>query len=287
MDIRKINEELDKLFEGDVVSFLDYKKRKEQPEDVDTFNLNEINIEIKDIKVLWAEGSHENPWFKSNEVLSYEVFQDRVYQYDYILHTLNNGYDKVKYEANILLNGELDTYTGRVDLGDGRDYVNIIKNMKQFIKEETGEDVNIVNTEAPYKDVEYRKAYELYKKNNPQEQEQIDTPKPVANPKKSAEEVEVGDILYCIWGYSMTIAQFYKVISRTKSSVKLRELESRIVSGDGWQGTCVPTDEEKDNQYVDGKSLRIKSYSEGMVCRINDHSCYYWDGTPKSFDRLD
>ena len=110
----------------------------------------------------------------------------------------------------------------------------------------------------------------------------------IVSQSSTPQEVEVGDILECNWGYSMSLVDYYKVIERKKASIKLAKLETKIVSGDGGRGTCIPTDKTKPDQYVDGKLFRIGyKYDNKVVCSVNGHSCYYWDGKPGSFDTWD
>ena len=298
MKIKQINEAIEKFLEGEVISFTDFKRKKElnKPErdlpDVDSFTQpsNEIQIHIDRIKVLWAEGPIAMPWFKPDEILPYDEFQDRVYEYDYIIKNSEQGYDKVKYEAAITVNGEPDTYTGRVDMGDGRDYVDIIKNMKHFIKEATDTDVTITNLPTPYNINKYKKSLEKRNSNNiTEEPSNLATAKDYSEFKtKTGKDVEVGDILVCSWGYSMTLVDFYKVIERKKSSIKLAKLENKYVSGNSMQGQVVPTTNVKPDNNVDGKLFRVGvKWSSEIVCKINGNYAYYWDGKPEHFNTLD
>ena len=106
--------------------------------------------------------------------------------------------------------------------------------------------------------------------------------------RKDPQDVQVGDILSMTWGYSMTIVDYYKVIERKKSSIRLAALNTVNITGDGWSGTCIPgTEIVKDNN-VDGKLFRIGTkWSNEIVCRINGHGVYYWDGKPDAYDRND
>ena len=126
-------------------------------------------------------------------------------------------------------------------------------------------------------------------------QEDVGKDLPAKNYKKNPMDVEVGDILVCVWGYSMRLVDYYRVISKTKSSIKLEKLEGRRITDDGWTGTEVPTDKVEKDDRVDGKSFRIippeKQYmfdvDDWNVCKINGNYVEFWDGKPRHFDTLD
>ena len=58
----------------------------------------------------------------------------------------------------------------------------------------------------------------------------------------SAQNVQVGDIFRCGWGYSMSLNDFYQVISKKGNKVTVREIASEYVEGDwmGGQVKCIP-----------------------------------------------
>ena len=57
-------------------------------------------------------------------------------------------------------------------------------------------------------------------------------------------DIHVDDIVYTSWGYSMTLVDFYKVISVGPKSIRIRELESKVVSGDGMVGNIAPIEDK-------------------------------------------
>ena len=294
MDIKKLNEEIEKFLEGEVISFMDYKRQKAADKitadvfkDVDTFKTN-INIEIQSIKVKWFEKFGGFDIFEEGETYDFNHFQDLVYLADYICRERDDIL-KLAYIANITLNGQEDTYEGRLYLGEGVKAVNVINNMKNFIEESTQEKINILNKQPEYNSNKYDKEATNYI--NKEEVEQINTNLATAKDygaNKTPQDVEVGDILMSSWGYSMSLVDFYKVIERKKSSIKLVNLKDKVVDGDGMSGKVVPTTETEKDQYVDGKLFRIGTkWSKDVVCQVNGHSVVYWNGKPQTFDKWD
>ena len=290
MDIKKLNEELKVLLEGDVVSFYRFKRQKEAEK-----NLNEaIHIDIKKIKIRWCETAFGIRFFKDNEGMSYEDFQKRVYVADYFLQSYE-GYCKCAYTAIIEMqegpHGEPEetTYDGRVDLGDGQQYVNLMVNMEQFINESTGKAVFFDNVPVIMKDSEIESLSKIYKtpykepEKNVADVSQNSLIKDYSNNEtKTAQDVEVGDILYVSWGYDMTIVDFYRVTERKKASIKLETLAHKFTPE---QDEVVPIDKVIPNDKVDGKLFRLSKHYG--VCQINGHIARYWNGKPKYYNTMD
>lgn len=290
MNIKKLNEELRALLEGDVVSFADFKRRKEAEK-----NLNEaIHIDIKKIKIRWCESAFGNVFFKDGEEMSYEEFQTKVYAADYFLQSYE-GYCKCAYTAIIEMQegpyGEPEetTYDGRVDLGDGQQYVNLMVNMEQFINESTGKAVFFDNVPVIMKDSEIESLSKMYKtpykepEKNVADVSQNSLIKDYSNNEtKTAQDVEVGDILYVSWGYDMTIVDFYRVTERKKASIKLETLAHKFTPE---QDEVVPIDKVIPNDKVDRKLFRLSKHYG--VCQINGHIARYWNGKPKYYNTMD
>ena len=290
MNIKKLNEEFRKLLEGDVVSFADFKRQKEAEK-----NLNEaIHIDIKKIKIRWCESAFGNVFFKDGEEMSYEEFQTKVYAADYFLQSYE-GYCKCAYTAIIEIqegpHGEPEetTYDGRVDLGDGQQYVNLMVNMEQVINKTTGKSVFFDNVPVHISQEKIKELAKIYKDPN-KKQDDVDKQDIKNNTNninkdysnggtKKPQDVEVGDILYASWGYDMTIVDFYKVIERKPKSVKLQKLEGKRTH-DG----IVPTETPTADNNVDGKIFRIGSYA---VCSIGYKNLYYYNGVPKDYSDWD
>ena len=118
---------------------------------------------------------------------------------------------------------------------------------------------------------------------------------------KTAADIQVGDIYFCSWGATMLLANFYKVVKRTKCFVTLRELDTVEKGDDQFTGTSVPLDTFVDSSSVydderfvdaDGKVYAQRTvkvdpkgspnlwYKKFMCCRP-------WDGQPKPYDHCD
>lgn len=290
MDIKKLNEELKAILEGDVVSFVDFKRQKEAEK-----NLNEaIHIDIKKIKIRWCETAFGIRFFKDDEEMSYEDFQKRVYVADYFLQSYE-GYCKCAYTAIIEMqegpHGEPEetTYDGRVDLGDGQQYVNLMVNMEQFINESTGKAVFFDNVPVTMTDAHIKALAKMYKAPYKEPEKNIGDPSQNSlvkdysnNETKTAQDVEVGDILYVSWGYDMTIVDFYRVIEKKKASIKLECLAHKFTPE---QDEVVPIDKVIPNDKVDGKLFRLSKHYG--VCQINGHIARYWNGKPKYYNTMD
>ena len=288
MNIKKLNEELRALLEGDVVSFMDFKRQKEAEKNLkDAFQIN-----IKKITIKWCETAFGIRFFKDNEEMSYEDFQKRVYVADYFLQQ-NKGYCKCAYIADIDLteNGktEEETYEGRIYLGEGKENVNLLVNMEQFINESTGKSVFFDNVPVIMKDSEIESLSKMYKtpykepEKNVADVSQNSLIKDYSNNEtKTAQDVEVGDILYVSWGYDMTIVDFYRVIERKKASIKLETLAHKFTPE---QDEVIPIDKVIPNDKVDGKLFRLSKHYG--VCQINGHIARYWNGKPKYYNTMD
>lgn len=97
-------------------------------------------------------------------------------------------------------------------------------------------------------------------------------------------QLEVGDVLYCSWGYNMTHADFYRVTKLVgKQSVEVEELSKETVDGDGWSGHHKPV--------LEGKGSPVKGsfrVTNGSTIKVG-YSQYArkWDGRPKYFNTMD
>ena len=306
MNIRKLNEELDKLLEGDVISFADFKRNKyaqrrrernaefekqfgdELQKTTDEWNKNNILVTIDKVKVNWAEGPIKNPHYKDGEEFSYENFQEDVWARDY-MNQIKEKYDKCEITVYITTNQGLYNreYKYRFTIGGGKEECDVYQSLERIIKQDTGKHVTITNDPVRYNENYYKQLVKEYDIKAPIKEDPMKASY-IKDYRKPVENVAVGDILECNWGYSMSLVDYYKVIERKKRSIKLAKLETKIVEGDGGRGKCIPTLQTKADQYVDGKLFRIGyKYSNDVVCQVNGHSCEFWDGKPGSFDTWD
>lgn len=100
-----------------------------------------------------------------------------------------------------------------------------------------------------------------------------------------------GDIIVCEWGVTMSLVDFYKVVSVSGDWVNLVKLGSQSVSGDWAAGKMAPT-----SQVVGGnirrKMKREKDYrgNERIIVTINPSAKQYgqvWDGRPVFYTTMD
>lgn len=279
---------LKKLTEGDVINFADFKRQKEAQKNLD----NALQINIKKIIIKWCETAFGNGFFKDNEEMSYEEFQKRIYAADYFLQQYE-GVCKCAYIAvmDLTENGktEEETYEGKIYLGEGKENVNLLVNMEEFINEATGKAVFFDNVPVRYSEPAVQRM------TNELKTPQIDSQKDdlqdnslikdyTNNGNKTAQDVEVGDILYTSWGYDMTIVDFYRVTERKKASIRLEALAHKAVSGEPGNNEIVPIDKVVPDENVDGKLFRLTKYG---VCQIDGHTARYWNGKPKYYNTYD
>lgn len=309
---KKLNEELEKILEGDVVSFADFKKKKEaQPQtfaDLDaqvTRNMsNTCMITINKIFCVWSEGRIDGKnRFEEGKEYSYEEFQTMAYEFDFA-NQICDALDKVKFDAYVTMDYKGQHTDEKITLyllvGDANEgSVNVIHILERYLKGPLMGDRVIVMNEPVYKDeldlthpkyADYKVAEQ--QKKDDEAKAQAQKKKNTLEPKdytKDVNDVEVGDILYCKRVYTMELADFYRVIKRTKRCIQLEKLDTVCVEGDGWSGLVMPIDKTVKDDNVDGKSklIGVKG-SKDAVCIINGYnSACYWDGKPKPFDHRD
>lgn len=118
---------------------------------------------------------------------------------------------------------------------------------------------------------------------------------------KTAADIQVGDIYYCSWGATMVLANFYKVVKRTKCFVTLRELDTVEKGDDQFTGTSVPLDTFFDQSSVynderfvdtDGKvyaqrTVKVDPNGSPNLWYKKFMRCRPWDGKPKPYDHCD
>lgn len=93
---------------------------------------------------------------------------------------------------------------------------------------------------------------------------------------------KIGMILSAPYQYSARIPHFYEIIGvKGKSTIIVRELEQKIVSGDGYgqNGTCVPVPGKYENK---SSEIKCRINRQGDI-RIEGRYTYEWSGKPESF----
>lgn len=100
----------------------------------------------------------------------------------------------------------------------------------------------------------------------------------------SSNFAKIGDIFVSSWGYSMTLVSWYQVVRFTPKKAVLRELNAKIVDGDGFAGQCMPVFEiqsTKDTKFIS------KTITENGIKINNYEYARKWDGEPMHFNHLD
>ena len=292
---KQLNEALEKLLEGNVVSFADYKRQKRNKEFMDKFGdelekstqllkQQYLTVSIDKIKVLFCEAPNGNPHFDMEEY-AYENFQKIAYAVDY-LNQAKGNLDKCDIEIFLSADdGDKQSFRHTITLGDGKQECDIYSLILNKLSKLEDKKVLIDNDPAPYEERYYKglvKEYGLDKKEEPEQATYI------KDYTKDPQDVQVGDILVRNWGYSMVLVDFYKVIERKKASVKLAKLENKVVDGDPSRGHVVPGDSIVENKTVDGKLFRIGvKWSKEVVCQVDGHTVHYWNGKPQYVDTWD
>jgi len=99
---------------------------------------------------------------------------------------------------------------------------------------------------------------------------------------------KIGDILYCSWGYDMTLVNFYQVIDVKPHTIIIKELNQKItdrqgnISSYGYDGYCIAVKNS------------FKENSETFNCRTNNgdvkigrHYASKWNGSPVYYNDMD
>ncbi len=56
---------------------------------------------------------------------------------------------------------------------------------------------------------------------------------------RAPHSLKVGDIMYCSWGHSMTLCDFYEVVAITPHGATVEQIGSKVVKGDAHAGNVV------------------------------------------------
>lgn len=92
-----------------------------------------------------------------------------------------------------------------------------------------------------------------------------------------AHDFKVGDILYSDWGYDQTNIDFYQVTAISAAGLTIREVEKKVVGG---QGTHTELVAPIPDQFT-GDVMKKRPSPSGTV-KINSYErARKWDGKPK------
>ena len=288
----------------DVVSMADFKAKKSgEKVDKEVKQDGKKHIEIVDVTFKYMEGNNSISIIKLNQPYPYEEAQKKINELDY--YTWNaeptmfyGGYNKSDYIANILVDGEPDTYKGHIDFGDGKSNVlavNIKYNMQHYL----GDEYVIDAPDIPYDYEVFKSKYGTREENgkkfvNDNKQE---LPKGTDYSAKSIDEIAVGDIFFQSEYSSYSSSTYYifcRVTKKTKSSVWLEELKTKKIKNVDYQNGrledifyAVPSDEVSTEQRLYGvdysKPFRLSlGYDNRLQCSqgsgYRKEVLYAWKG---------
>lgn len=101
-------------------------------------NLKKEDVTIVGVIVCWSENS-ELDKLKHKQYFTVKEFEDICKKHDELINSEKNrlGYDKTKYQVVYFVNSDKDlrakSYTDRVDLGDGKEYMPTEDKIKEII----------------------------------------------------------------------------------------------------------------------------------------------------------
>lgn len=101
-------------------------------------------------------------------------------------------------------------------------------------------------------------------------------------------ELEVGTVLVADHGYSMILPTFYRIVSRTESSIWTKEIKSITTKSDGYgmNGYKI-ADMSDDSWKCDRRSCRRASIKGRSYPVVDGHYAQIWNGEPKMYDYMD
>ena len=288
----------------DVVSMADFKAKKSgEKVDKEVKQDGKKHIEIVDVTFKFIEGNNSVSIIKLNQPYPYEEAQKKINELDYYTWNADptmfyGGYNKSDYIANILVDGEPDTYKGHIDFGDGKSNVlavNIKYNMQHYL----GDEYVIDAPDIPYDYEVFKSKYGTREENgkkfvNDNKQE---LPKGTDYSAKSIDEIAVGDIFFQSEYSSYSSSTYYifcRVTKKTKSSVWLEELKPKKIKNVDYQNGrledifyAVPSDEVSTEQRLYGvdysKPFRLSlGYDNRLQCSqgsgYRKEVLYAWKG---------
>ena len=99
---------------------------------------------------------------------------------------------------------------------------------------------------------------------------------------------EIGDVIYCVYSYTMTLPYFFKIVKKTPKGFGIVELSQKIVSGHRNGSFEVIPDDSKLSEDLKGKVKTCRIGKNDTVKFGYDRlTMYYWDGKPVWGDDMD
>lgn len=291
----ELNNKLEKLLEGEVVSFTDFKKAKEADKAIEGASDEVVHITIEGVNT-------QNYSIDGTAILESSVLYNfkELQTIFYALDKLQEGENiPFKYKAGMIVeqNGEKERFVheGYITIGQGSEQANMLNELEPYMDKVSGKttifDGDLVPTES---DIQ-KKLIELQKNLRKEKENKINADLAPAKDysnggTKFGPDAEVGDILYYSFNYGSTQHYFLKVIERKGASIKLAALEKSVDLRNDDDGRVVPSNKVRPDDLVDGKLFRLhksKGDWDNVVCKVDGRYCYYWDGNPKRETYMD
>ena len=291
----ELNNKLEKLLEGEVISFAKAKALKDAEKAVSGASDEIIHLTIEGVNT-------QNYSIDGTAVLEASVLYDfkELQTLFYALDRLQEGENiPLKYRAGMIVeeNGEKERFVheGYITIGQGSEQANMLNELGPYMDKVSGKtavfdgDIIPSETDVQKKIIELRKRLNQEKENKAKAD--LAPAKDYSNGgKKFGPDAEVGDILYYSFNYGSTQHYFLKVIERKGASVKLASLEKSTDLINDDDGRVVPSNVVRPDNLVDGKTFRLhksKGSWDDVVCKVDGRYCYYWDGKPKRETYMD
>jgi hypothetical protein len=101
--------------------------------------------------------------------------------------------------------------------------------------------------------------------------------------KPTIEDVKVGSIFVCSWGYDQTNIDFYEVVAKSgKATVKVRRTYTTVVESRAYDCLVAPWPGQFYGDEILTKRLRESSYG-GVAFKVASYAnAYLWDGRPRA-----
>ena len=97
---------------------------------------------------------------------------------------------------------------------------------------------------------------------------------------------KVGDIVYGLWGYSISRPRFYKIDRITPKTLFLTKIKGKVVEGSyNTQYKEIPTD-QIDKDYPQARAT-ITKYGKAVITKEMYMHLYLWTGEPVCGDGAD
>ena len=96
------------------------------------------------------------------------------------------------------------------------------------------------------------------------------------------EDIKIGDVYVCSWGYEQTNVNFYQVVEKTPKMVRVKPIRSRIKQEGNLCGYATPLKDKFKTSYdpfVKGEKL-CKVHDDGWITLKEGYSAHKWDGEP-------